>query len=207
MPILKNVQKPNGQLVMFHKVRTAELDYGQGFAMVQVSSWPTAESHDLGKPLDWHFPVKVAIADLGNVEQTLITMLESPYLGGTIVPDIVDSLDAWKLRKKAEVDVERDRRILLPFEYAGAMFDGDAKSQRNIQSWQTQIAAGVTLPLGFVWRDAGNVDHPADAAFVDGLGAALTARGTLVYQESWRMKAAIDAAETLDELVAVAWQF
>jgi hypothetical protein len=104
--------------------------------------------------------------------------------------------------RKAEVDIERERRGYLPIAYAGSTLDADAKAQRNISSWQVQIAAGVQVPSGFVWRDANNVDHAADAAFINGLGAAITIRGTLLYQAAWTHKANIQALTTVEDILA-----
>lgn len=110
-----------------------------------------------------------------------------------------------KAQQKAAIDAERVIRTFAPIEYAGATFDADETAMRNVSGWQTQIAAGSALPPGFVWRDATNVDHPADAAFVNGLGAAITLRGTLLYAQAWALKAAIDAAETPEAIEAITW--
>jgi hypothetical protein len=64
------------------------------------------------------------------------------------------------------------------------------------------IAAGQNPPSGFVWRGYDNVNHPADAAFVVGLGNAITMRGTYLYQRSWIKKAEIDALTTPEDVKA-----
>lgn len=121
-------------------------------------------------------------------------------------------LDRLHADMRGAVDAERERLGYLPIEHAGALFDADAKAQRNITAWQMQIAAGAPVPSGFMWRDASNTDHPADAAFINTLGAAITLRGTLLYQAAWAHKAAIkvlaeagdfDALLTYD--VAAGW--
>jgi hypothetical protein len=40
---------------------------------------------------------------------------------------------------------------------------------------------------------------------VNGLGAAITARGTAVYRQSWLLKAAVDAAVSVEEVEAISW--
>ena len=112
------------------------------------------------------------------------------------------ALERAKADRCAEADRERERRGHMPVLYAAAMFDADERAQRNVTAWQTQIAGGAVLPEGFVWRDAGNVDHAADAAFVNGLGAAITLRGTLLYRAAWAHKAAIDALADFDAVMA-----
>lgn len=105
----------------------------------------------------------------------------------------------------ARVDAERARRADLPITFAGTLFDADPIARENIAGWQTQLAAGASLPEGFVWRDASNVDHAFTAADINALGAATTLRGTRLYQAAWAHKAQIAALENMGsvaELVA-----
>lgn len=115
------------------------------------------------------------------------------------------SLDDIKAAKKADIEREREARNQLPIVFNGALFDADATAQRNVGAWQTQLANGKTLPDGFRWRDYANEYHPADAAFVNGLGEAITLRGTELYQQMWALKAQVDAATTAAEVEAVVW--
>jgi hypothetical protein len=62
------------------------------------------------------------------------------------------------------------------------------------------LAAGQSIPPGFKWRAADNTNYPADAAFVNGLGTAMTLRGTLLYQASWAKKAEVDALATVAQV-------
>lgn len=114
----------------------------------------------------------------------------------------VGNLDHALAARKHEINAERERRNFLPIAYAGSLFDANATALRNIAGWQTQLAAGAVLPEGFVWRDADNVDHPADAAFLNGLGAAITLRGTALYQAAWAHKAALSALTDIDAILA-----
>jgi len=100
-----------------------------------------------------------------------------------------------------EIEVERERRNELPVQYAGSMFDADATAQRNVSAWLAMVNAGQDPPTGFFWRDYDNVDHPAGAAFITGLAAAITLRGTLLYQTSWAKKAEI-ATMSVEQLKA-----
>ena len=101
------------------------------------------------------------------------------------------------------VDAERERRNLLPIQYANALFDADETAQRNVSAWMTNIASGMTVPTGFTWRDYNNVDHSADNAFVVGLGSSITVRGTLLYQTAWNFKDQLLNATTIAELEAI----
>jgi hypothetical protein len=217
MPLLKSVATPNGANLGYHVASRLGSDLlgEHAVALLTVLSWPSEETYVLndGKLASWEWTVPVPLAplqvagDLLNLCEEVLAALDGalhPFGGATRVPLVAD-IDGRKARKRAEIDQERERRIVLPFVFDGIEFDGDVASQRNIQGWQTQIANGVALPEGFTWRDAANIDHPADAAFVNGLGAAITTRGTLVYRQSWLLKAAVEAAATAEEVQAITW--
>ena len=133
------------------------------------------------------------------IEHEAMDALFSALSLGIVVADeagVIASIRPFvdpRTEKRRQADALRDQKLTALIPYRGAMFDADATAIRNISGWQTQIAAGVTLPPGFVWRDADNIDHPADADFINGLGAAITLRGSLLYQAAWAHKANIDA--------------
>lgn len=114
----------------------------------------------------------------------------------------VSNLAEAKESKKNAVSTLRKAHNYLPISYSSSVFDADETAQRNVSAWQTQLAAGTDLPPGFVWRDYNNVDHPADAAFINGLGTAITLRGTVLYQVAWVHKAAIDALSSIEDVLA-----
>ncbi len=116
----------------------------------------------------------------------------------------VDQTPVSKLKQQVVfgINSERERRNYLPIDYNGNPFDADETAQRNVSAWMVNIAAGQNPPSGFVWRGYDNVNHPADAAFVVGLGNAITLRGTYLYQRSWIKKAEVDALNTAAEVKA-----
>lgn len=205
MPILKATTKPTGGSIAFHKAVSAEVNYAAGTATVQVASWPTAEAHDAGAPLDWIQPVQIPIARLADVDAALVELEASPFVGGALTADASGTLGVAQLRQKSSIDAELERRKGLPVAFDGAMFDADRTARENVSGWQLQLAAGASLPPGFVWRDFDNVDHAADTAFVNGLGAAITMRGTQLYAQAWALKAQVDAATTIEEVEAITW--
>lgn len=111
-------------------------------------------------------------------------------------------LDSVKLARKQEVSELRVAAHYSPISYSGALFDADAVAQNNVMAWMVNLAVGLQLPPGFVWRDASNVDHPADEEFISGLGAAMVQRGSSLYQQQWDHKAAIDALNSYEEIQA-----
>jgi hypothetical protein len=137
------------------------------------------------------------------VDGTIVTIPERPSPMHEWVNDAwVDQTPIAQLKKVTIIQVnrERERRNYLPINYSGNLFDADLEAQRNISAWMTNIAAGQNPPVGFVWRDYNNVDHAADAAFIIGLGNAVTLRGTQLYQTSWAKKAEIDALTTAEQV-------
>jgi hypothetical protein len=119
------------------------------------------------------------------------------------------TLPQVKADKTEAINVEREHRGVLPITFQGIEWDADDLSQRNVSAWMASIAAGVAIPPGFTWRAADNTNHPADAAFVNGLGAEITLRGTVLYQTSWGKKAEVEALTTVQAVkaydVTVGW--
>lgn len=68
--------------------------------------------------------------------------------------------------------------------FQGIEWNADDLSERNVCAWMANIAADVQIPPGFTWRATDNTNYSTDAAFVNGLGAAITLRGTLLHQIS-----------------------
>lgn len=111
-------------------------------------------------------------------------------------------LDSVKLAKKLEANKLRVAAHYLPILYSGVLFDADAVAQNNVMAWMVNISNGLQVPPGFVWRDATNIDHPADEAFISGLGAAMVQRGSSLYQQLWAHKEAIDALNSYEDIQA-----
>jgi hypothetical protein len=107
-----------------------------------------------------------------------------------------------KADKLEEINIERERRGILPITFESIQWDADELSQRNISAWMASIASGVQIPTGFTWRAYDNTDHPADADFINGLGNAITLRGTLLYQTSWGKKAEVNLLTTVTAVKA-----
>jgi hypothetical protein len=168
--------------------------------------------------------VETVVDDSGNAsnvhsQDDYLTMLSSvggSYLGfleedlpqeqvGWVngrVTKIAVPIEKFKADKIESINAERERRGVLPITFQGIEWDADEFSQRNISAWMASIAAGVAIPPGFTWRAADNTNHAADAAFINGLGAAITLRGTLLYQTSWGKKAEVAALTTVDAVKA-----
>lgn len=110
------------------------------------------------------------------------------------------ALSKAQREKKAEVEVMRQAKNDSPIFYEGWLFDADSKAQTNVMAWMVNISNGLMVPLGFTWRDASNIDRPADKAFITGLGAAMVQRGSLLYQQAWEQKTYIDSLTSISEV-------
>lgn len=110
------------------------------------------------------------------------------------------ALTKAKQEKKTQVETMRQVKNAAPLFYEEALFDADERAQSNVMAWMVNITNGLSVPSGFVWRDANNIDRPADEAFITGLGAAMVQRGSLLYQQAWQQKAAIDALTSISEV-------
>jgi hypothetical protein len=135
------------------------------------------------------------------VDGNVITIPEKPsYTYEWVDDQWVDQTSILQLKTICikEIDIEREKRNNLPIEYLQNTFDADFVAQRNISVWMTNIANGQNPPTGFVWRDFNNINHPADANFIIGLGNAVILRGTQLYQSSWIKKAEVEALTTAE---------
>lgn len=123
-------------------------------------------------------------------------------------------LDLAKAAKHHEIEVERDHRITAPvIAYDGKTLDADAVSIDRLSKKLAAIAAyemrGETMPTDMLfWRDYDNVthffaSHEEYKNWLAGLAVALDVRGTLAFVWSIQKKAALQAAQTTEEIAAV----
>lgn len=110
------------------------------------------------------------------------------------------NFDKAKREKKFTIDLYKDELNNAPIEYQGAMYDGNQSSKTALLSWQMQILLGNSVPVGFVWLDVNNVEHPADNQFILNLSQLLTERNSQLAQIAWTTKAEVD---TLTDINAI----
>ena len=101
----------------------------------------------------------------------------------------IGNYEGLKAFIKQRVDEVRTDHGFEPIEYNSSLFDADWNAVKSILMWRTQLA----LPKGFFWRDSDNADHPANAAFLAGLGEAIARRDYTLRKIAWAKKAEIDA--------------
>jgi hypothetical protein len=120
---------------------------------------------------------------------------------GTITAD----LDAARARRWAAIKAEREQRLRVA-PTSGGPLDVDETGRSNILGMVQAInLLGEQVPEPIIWKRADNVlGHFSREEFRD---VALEALGHIqaVYQASFQIEAAINAATTLAEIEAVTW--
>ena len=124
------------------------------------------------------------------------------------IPDLPAAIAA----RKAEIDVDRDRRINLPLAYDGKNLDADARARENLKSKLEEIksreALNQPMPQSMmVWRDADNVTHswPTQVAYktwLEGFAVTMSERGTLIYGACWAHKSNVEALPGVEAVAA-----
>jgi len=97
---------------------------------------------------------------------------------------------------KLEADYEAAR--YAPIDYIGTTFQADKVSQDLIT--EVLVAAGGTMPLGFMWRDANNVATLVEGNLLQGLAAAILMRAQPLFWTKSAIKDAINACLTPEDL-------
>jgi hypothetical protein len=133
---------------------------------------------------------------------------------------IDDELVEMSLAEKAQVDVtqkrfqiEADRDNQLLGRKATVVIDtvryqADPRSMKQLNDALTTFSVIGSTPAGFEWRDAHNVNHPADLMFLATIAAARGEQVNIIWLNSWERKAALDAidltaADALAQIEAV----
>lgn len=121
------------------------------------------------------------------------------------LPD--SALEQAKKDKKVEIQKAMAAALVSPILYQEHLYDADERAQSNVLAWVANINSGALVPEGFVWRDYHNQDHPADAAFISGLGNVMISRNSSLYQQSWKYKADVDSLSSIEEVKAFFFTF
>ena len=113
-----------------------------------------------------------------------------------------DPIAEAKAAKREQITAERDAACIAPVEALGHTWQADEGSQALLNKAITLAAAGLPLPT--VWRDSDNLDLPiTDLAQLLAIGGAMAVATETAMHVSWARKAALSAAETLEEIAAI----
>lgn len=138
--------------------------------------------------------------DIVAVANQLIDEYEAGGPGGS-VPE--PTLEEAKASKRRQIDAQRDQQIDSGVSFAGHVFDSDQRSRDNLTGAVSAFSAGVPIPEGFTWRSADNQNIPVGMPELLGLSGAMLLHVNAAYSTAWARKAAVDAAQTFEELETI----
>lgn len=134
------------------------------------------------------------------------TRLSTPFVdGGMLVPKPTKSnaellLEA-QLAKITVLENAYNSAIQAPVSYIGATFQADNDSQNTL----TKCLVAGSVPAGFFWLDASNVQVPMTYTELQGLAGAMLAQGQAAFVILQTRKAAVRAATTIADVQSVTW--
>lgn len=122
-------------------------------------------------------------------------------------PEYVPTLEEIKAAKWIEIKTKRDQLEQAGVPYLGKILDSDTVSVQRIaiavQAAQAAIAANVPFTLAWTMQD--NTAVEMDAAQDVGMAVALAQYSDNLHQTARMLREKIEAAETAEELEAIAW--
>jgi hypothetical protein len=212
VPILKTTATPTGVAVGWHRPGRVEIDLAQPHALVHVLSWPSEQQVLDGAAPAWSWPVELPLAGIdganlvASIEAGLVALEGSPMEGGQISAPVGD-LAAAKVRRMAQILAQRDLALAGGFTWDGSAFDSQPADRMNVigASVAALGALSAQTPLSIDWTLADNSVRTLSAADVWGLGQALLAHVATQHATARPLRAAIEAAQTVEEVLAVAW--
>lgn len=151
----------------------------------------------MGRYPDWLLTRKQQVATAAGFE-TIQALAEAK---ASVAVTLSDAKEA----AKQKVNAHREKIMSAGVAFMGHQFDSDDLSVTRLTAVATAVAAGATLPPGFAWRSAANVDVQMSGASVVGLLATMISRANEVHTASWAVKQQIDAASTVEAVNAVQW--
>lgn len=214
MPILHSLAAPNGAACTFFVVLGLEVlrRDDPSCASVRVGGWVSEDVWLLGgdPSFNWYPRVPLNLLSLpdllGSAETALIAAQGSPWMGGSVVVPQGD-LAASKIRRMAMIKRDRDLAEFGLLVWDGSTFNADPQSQARIQGAALLAAQAVQRgeQLRREWTLADNSVRSLDAEELLALGRALGEQVDSAHATARALRAAIDTAQTVGEVDAVAW--
>ena len=210
MPIVKTLSTPNG-LTTFHKFVKATFN-GENFSM-EVRSYPSEDKSTDANLLWQEYPnVPASLFDplqpTASLEKAVTQLENSPFCGGTYVPEKAVDLQTAKDRKWAEIKLYRDAAESAGFDVEGiGRFDSDSDSRARIigATSAAKIATDQNAPITFTWTLADNSVKELSSEEMIKVGFVLLQHLDSVHQKGRQIREAIDSAESVDVVVAIVW--
>lgn len=213
--ILKQVTSPFGAVLNAHVVQKLEASSVDptGKAIAHVYSWPSKDDYVLheGKGATYTWYIGIPLTQLNSsdffahIEQVLISteLSGSPFFGGSIITT-EDTLQDAKQRQWAQIKQTREILDAQPIIIEDMRFDADANSKQKIMSaiLEMQDVPDTTLRN---WTLADNTIATITKSDLIALNSAISTRADTLQNISQLLRARIDAATNVSDVVAVVW--
>jgi hypothetical protein len=111
------------------------------------------------------------------------------------------SLADARTKQIALLTTSYNAAIQFPVSYMATSFQADADSQSVVVK---SLSPGA-VPAGFAWLDINNVSVPMTFVQLQGLAAAMLARGWAAFQNLQTRKTAVRDATTVAQVQAIIW--
>lgn len=109
------------------------------------------------------------------------------------------ALDDARAAKYAQITKDRDAACIADVTVGGHVWQADMHSQWLLSNAIRRGKAGKQLPP--VWRDSGNENVPvASVSQLEAIEDAIVAQTQAAYAASWARKAALEAAQSLEDI-------
>ncbi|SEL11782.1 protein of unknown function [Roseateles sp. YR242] len=214
MPILKNLNAPNGAQCTLHQVLHVESNITQApeVLLVRLASYVTEDNLSAEQPAYHWSPLLVPFLGLnptdffGSIEQVLLAASDSPFVGGSQIAAVGD-LQKARDRRWAQIKQLREAHEFGPLTWDGSVFDADERAQLRIMG-AVQLAAQAVAagqPFSMDWTLADNSIRTLSAADLMALGEALGQQVASAHETARLLREAIDAAATVAEVQSIDW--
>lgn len=111
------------------------------------------------------------------------------------------ALAAAKSAQIATLGAAYNTAIQQPVSYMSTTFQADSTSQQTL----TRCLVSGSVPTGFYWLDANNVQVPMTFAQLQGLASAMLVQGQAAFTRLQTRKASVNGATTVSAVQAVVW--
>lgn len=209
MPIALHLMTMNGAISEYHVVKRLETDFQKNLFMVTVLSYSNEVAYLAGGSTVQSLPVRVpadaCTAPLNEVlHKWLVTDPSSPFIGGQVVLDMSDTLEAAKERAWSTVKVGRANAEAGGFTFDGSIFDADTKHITGAVVIAMMAKAAGT-PYLETWTLFDNTERVLNADQVMALGAAFGGYVSEIYDTARQLRAQIDASVSIQDLALISW--
>jgi hypothetical protein len=209
--INKNIVTPNLVAAAFHRVSEIQAVPPFAYARVSVVSYTDEAAYLAGAGLVYVTPLMVPIdmvngSLLATVEDWIIGNEASPFEGGTVAIDKLDTLDNARDRAWDKFKRIRDAKEAEPFEHNGRVYDANKISVTGA-ALAAFMAVSAQAPYSINFTLADNSVVVLDGPEMMAVGIALLQHIDNAHQLGRQVRELIYAPETdtFDKIAAITW--